>query len=84
VTVAQFGAFVQDTGYRASDSCYNQHKIDGHFIYESAKGYSWRDPGFLQGDNYPVVCVSALDGEAYAAWLSKKTGPLRLAERGAV
>ena len=74
VTVAQFRAFVEETGYQASDSCFNQRMNDGHFIYENARGYSWRSPGFPQQDNYPVVCVSGEDGDAYAAWLSKKTG----------
>jgi formylglycine-generating enzyme required for sulfatase activity len=74
VTIAQFRAFIDETGYRASDSCYTQHKVDGHFIYEKARGFSWRSPGFPQEDNHPVVCVSSEDGEAYAKWLSKKTG----------
>ena len=37
-------------------------------------GNEWKDPGFPQDDTHPVVNVSALDAEAYAAWLSKKTG----------
>jgi formylglycine-generating enzyme required for sulfatase activity len=74
ITVAQFRAFVDESGYKASESCYTQHRYDGHFIYENAQGFNWRSPGFQQGDNYPVVCVSAEDGEAYAAWLSRKTG----------
>lgn len=74
VTIAQFRDFVNETGYRASDSCYTQHKVDGHSIYESVRGYSWRSPGFPQDDRHPVVCVSGEDAEAYAAWLSKKTG----------
>lgn len=74
VTIAQFRAFVNESGYQASDSCYTQHKVDGHFIYEKARGFSWRSPGFAQDDNHPVVCVSAEDGEAYAKWLSRKTG----------
>jgi formylglycine-generating enzyme required for sulfatase activity len=74
VTVAQFRAFVQDTGYDAGAYCYIQHLNDGHMIYEGARGYSWRDPGFPQADNHPVVCVSWDDATAYAAWLSKKTG----------
>ncbi len=74
VTVAQFRAFVDETGYQAPESCTNQRLNDGHFIYEKARGYSFRSPGFAQGDNYPVVCVSAEDAEAYADWLSKKTG----------
>jgi formylglycine-generating enzyme required for sulfatase activity len=74
VTVAQFRAFADETGYKPSDACYNQRYNDGHFIYEKARGYSWRSPGFEQDDRHPVVCVSGEDAEAYAAWLSRKTG----------
>ena len=74
VTVAQFRAFVDETGHKTSDSCFNQRYNDGHYIYENARGYSWRSPGFAQGDDHPVVCVSGEDGDAYAAWLSRKTG----------
>jgi hypothetical protein len=35
---------------------------------------SFREPGFAQGDNEPVVCVSMADAEAYAAWYSRQTG----------
>ena len=34
----------------------------------------WRNPGFGQGDQYPVVCVSWQDATSYAAWLSRQTG----------
>jgi len=61
ITVAQFTAFVAETGHQA-DSC--MHGPDG----------SWRDPGFSQSGNHPVVCVSWHDAAAYVAWLSKKTG----------
>jgi formylglycine-generating enzyme required for sulfatase activity len=74
VTIAQFRQFVNETGYRASNSCFTQYYNDGHYIYEKARGYSWRAPGFAQEDDHPVVCVSAEDAEAYAEWLSKKTG----------
>jgi formylglycine-generating enzyme len=74
VTVAQFRTFVQETGYKTPESCTTQHRYDGHMIYELARGFSWRSPGFEQGDDYPVVCVTAEDAEAYAAWLSKKSG----------
>lgn len=33
----------------------------------------WRNPGFVQTDRDPVVCVSAEDADAYAVWLSAKT-----------
>lgn len=74
VTVAEFRAFVDETGYKAPNSCFTQIRIDGHNVYEEARGYSWRSPGFPQDDRHPVVCVSAIDAEAYAAWLSRKTG----------
>lgn len=35
---------------------------------------SFREPGFEQGDEEPVVCVSQADAQAYAAWYSRKTG----------
>lgn len=34
----------------------------------------WRDPGFEQDDTHPVVCVSWDDADAYARWLSQRTG----------
>lgn len=35
---------------------------------------SWQSPGFAQGATQPVVCVSWEDANAYARWLSRKTG----------
>jgi len=33
---------------------------------------SWKNPGFDQGKNHPVVNVSWLDAQAFCAWLTKK------------
>ena len=74
VTVAEFRKFVDETGYQTPDSCYNQHAIDGHMIYENARGYSWRSPGYPINDKHPVVCITWEDATAYTMWLSKKTG----------
>jgi formylglycine-generating enzyme required for sulfatase activity len=38
------------------------------------KKRNWSDPGFAQGENHPVVCVSFADAVAYAQWLSQRTG----------
>lgn len=65
VTMGQFAAFINETGYDAGSDCY---KGDG-----KAKG-NWRDTGFPQEGNQPVVCVNWSDAQAYAKWLSKKTG----------
>jgi formylglycine-generating enzyme len=35
---------------------------------------NWRDPGFAQNDNHPVVCVNWNDAKAYVAWLTRKSG----------
>jgi tRNA A-37 threonylcarbamoyl transferase component Bud32 len=35
---------------------------------------SWQSPGFSQGPAQPVVCVSWEDANAYAKWLSRRTG----------
>ena len=37
-------------------------------------GPRWRDPGFIQSDGHPAVCVSWSDAHAYAEWLSQETG----------
>ena len=39
----------------------------------------WRNPGFTQEGSHPVVCVNWDEADAYANWLTKKTGkPYRL------
>jgi formylglycine-generating enzyme required for sulfatase activity len=66
VTRDQFAAFVRETGYAASTTCVKYP----FFIRDN----SWHDSGFAQEGSHPVVCVSWDDANAYAKWLSKKTG----------
>jgi formylglycine-generating enzyme required for sulfatase activity len=37
-------------------------------------GRTFRNPGFTQGSNEPIVCVNWSDAKAYTTWLSTKTG----------
>lgn len=74
VTRGQFAAFVKDTGYQTAGCV----AFDGtSWVLDRSK--SWRDPGFFQDDEHPVVCVSQKDAMAYLKWLTDKTGvPYRL------
>ena len=73
VTRAQFAAFVAEAGYDPDWEC-----ITWDFEYDEWGArdtiWSWDDPGFEQGPDHPVVCVSFTEAEAYVAWLSQKSG----------
>ena len=74
VTRGQFAAFVKDTGYQSAGCI----AFDGT-SWALDRSKSWRDPGFYQDDDHPVVCVSPVDAKAYIKWLSDKAGvPYRL------
>ena len=42
--------------------------------WELQEGRSWRDPGFAQTGSHPAACLNWNDAQAYAKWLSGKTG----------
>ena len=70
VTRGEFGRFVSATGHTTGTSCY---AFEGG-PQADREGRGWRDPGFAQTDDHPVVCVSWEDAQAYVRWLSRKTG----------
>jgi formylglycine-generating enzyme required for sulfatase activity/WD40 repeat protein len=76
VTVGQFKAFVKDTGYKTeAEKGKGALGFDADTRWLSSKGpYNWRNPGFEQADDHPVVCVSWHDADAFCKWLSKKEG----------
>ncbi|MCG9677752.1 SUMF1/EgtB/PvdO family nonheme iron enzyme [Vibrio sp. Isolate24] len=73
ITVGQFKAFVDATNYQTDAELKNTCTaiVKGE-VTPISKGY-WRNPGFKQASNSPVVCVSRNDAQAYANWLSNKT-----------
>jgi formylglycine-generating enzyme required for sulfatase activity len=72
VSVAEFTAFVQDTGFH-SFGCFLWDEKGRKFDLDNEK--DWQHPGFAQTDrNQPIVCVSWEDTQKYVEWLSRKTG----------
>lgn len=75
VTVGQFRAFVEATGYvtDAERGSGSWQYWDGH--WEPRLDGSWHNTYFAQGDDHPVASVSWNDAVAYCAWLSEQLGP---------
>jgi len=75
VTVGDFKRFVDKVGYKT------EGERDGKGAYgwtgkewvQDAK-ITWRNPGFTQTAQDPVVCVSWNDAESYCQWLSEVEG----------
>ena len=70
VTRDQFDAFVNNSGHDAGSKCWTYENKE----VKERTGRSFRNPGYKQGGNEPVVCIDWNDAKAYVAWLSKKTG----------
>jgi len=75
----QFRQFVADSGYKTDAE--NGVGYKGAFGWDPDKKafnlsekYSWRNVGFEQSDEHPVVNVSWNDAVAFCKWLSKKEG----------
>jgi formylglycine-generating enzyme required for sulfatase activity len=73
VTRREFGRFVATTGYRTEAE--RNVGAQGCFGWNGSKfdwvpGLNWRSPGFDQGEDHPVVCVSWNDAQVYLKWLN--------------
>lgn len=73
VTRAQYARFIEVTGYQGDSGCLAESKA-GAYDFWVRKDLSWRFPGYTQSDDHPAVCIGWDDAEAYARWLSLKTG----------
>lgn len=78
VTKRQFAHFVQEMSYTTEaeqgDGCVVRivRLIGSEWKKEGDK--NWRNAGYAQTDDHPVVCVSWNDAQAYVKWLSQHTG----------
>jgi formylglycine-generating enzyme len=80
VTVGQFRKFVEDTGYRTTIEL-SASNVTNIFSSNSTANESgekgklcWKNPGFEQTDEHPVVWISWNDASAFCKWLSEKKG----------
>ena len=77
VTVGQFAAFAKASNYRTAAE--REGWAYGAWNERAKKwnrldGGSWKNPGFPQGDEHPVVCVNWHDAAAFCDWLSAQEG----------
>jgi formylglycine-generating enzyme required for sulfatase activity len=70
VTRAEFELFVAASGYQSAKSC----RVYENGGWVERTDLSYRNPGFRQDADHPVICVNWNDARAYADWLSTKTG----------
>jgi formylglycine-generating enzyme required for sulfatase activity len=69
-TRGEFAAFVTATNHKIEGGAYEWNGQK----FERDPSKSWRDPGFQQGDDHPVVCVNWHDAQAYVGWLRDRSG----------
>ncbi|MGA2258349.1 MAG: formylglycine-generating enzyme family protein [Thermoguttaceae bacterium] len=78
VTRGQFRQFVANTGYKTETEEGEQPGAWGwnpdRKKFDWNEKYSWRNAGFEQTDEHPVVGVSWNDAMAFCKWLSRKEG----------
>jgi serine/threonine protein kinase/formylglycine-generating enzyme required for sulfatase activity len=65
--VKDFAAFVQATGYDAEGGMYSLQK-NGF----KQHGHTWKNPGFQQSPEHPVVGISYVDAKYFCDWLTGK------------
>lgn len=68
VTVQQFHRFVEATGYRTEAEAQGWAHVWNGSEWMRKQGINWRNPGFPQTLEHPVVCVSWHDAVEFCNW----------------
>ena len=73
VSVKEFSEFVAATNYvtQAEKGQGCAYYRDAEPVYDMEM--NWRNPGYEQSEEHPVVCVTLDDAQAYVDWLSQST-----------
>ena len=77
VTVGQFRKFANDSGYQTEAESDGQGGLgwdESKSEFKQDPKYSWKNTGFPQTDDHPVVNVSWNDAKKFCEWLSRKDG----------
>ncbi len=74
VTVGQWRQFVDETGFKTEAEKVGYSLGWTGTEWGKLPGVYWDSPGFDQGDDNPVTCVSWNDVQVFIDWLGKKTG----------
>ena len=72
VTVRQFQAFVEATGHRTDAETEGWCFAWTGTKWDEVPSRHWQAPGFPQGDDHPVVCVSWTDAQNFCDWLGQR------------
>jgi formylglycine-generating enzyme required for sulfatase activity len=75
ITKEEYGAYIASphpSPVGTTGNCY-QYKMVGSEGGWQPDSKSWKDPGFLQANDEPVVCISWNEARLYVDWLSRIT-----------
>lgn len=74
ITVAEFAAFAQATGYSAEATCNDFFDKEGLRGPTHKGSGTWQQHRFNSSEYQPVTCINLATAKQYAAWLSEKKG----------